>query len=92
VVARELTKVHEEVRAGTLEDLAVYYREHEPRGELTVVVAGQTEPPPPETPAVAHARATELLAAGISRRDVVRRLMEEFAVSRNEAYRLVTEL
>jgi len=39
VLARELTKVHEEVRRGTLDDLARYYREEATRGEVTVVVA-----------------------------------------------------
>jgi 16S rRNA (cytidine1402-2'-O)-methyltransferase len=92
VVARELTKRYEEVRAGTLGELAVYYQSHEPRGELTVVVAGRTDRAPAPTPADARARAAELLAAGTSRRDVVRRVMEEFALPRNEAYRLVTEL
>jgi len=91
-VARELTKLHEEVRAGTLGELAVYYEAHEPRGELTVVVAGQSDPAPAPTPPDARERAAVLLAAGTSRRDVVRRLVEEFALPRNEAYRLVTEL
>ena len=39
VVARELTKLHEEFRVGTLEELANYYSTTEPKGEITVVVA-----------------------------------------------------
>src|SRR5881628_2935344 len=39
-VARELTKVFEETRAGTLAELAGYYAAAPPRGEVTVVVAG----------------------------------------------------
>src|SRR5207249_5180746 len=35
-VARELTKVFEETRAGTLEELAGYYAAAPPRGEVTV--------------------------------------------------------
>jgi 16S rRNA (cytidine1402-2'-O)-methyltransferase len=91
-VTRELTKLHEEVRAGTLGELAVYYQSHEPRGELTVVVAGRPAAAPAPTPPDARRRAAELLATGTSRRDTVRRLVEEFALPRNEAYRLVTEL
>ncbi|NIP82947.1 MAG: rRNA (cytidine-2'-O-)-methyltransferase, partial [Gemmatimonadetes bacterium] len=37
-VARELTKVHEEFVRGTLAEVAAYYRERPPRGEVTVVV------------------------------------------------------
>ncbi len=39
-VARELTKVHEEVRLGTAADLSRHYQEHPPRGEITLLVEG----------------------------------------------------
>lgn len=42
-VAREISKVHEEHRRGTLEEVAAWYREHEPKGEIVVVVAGCEE-------------------------------------------------
>ena len=47
VVARELTKRHEELRTATLGDLARHYAEEEPRGEIVVCIA-----PAPETEAV----------------------------------------
>ena len=39
-VAREISKIHEEHRRGTLAEVAAWYREHEPRGEIVIVVAG----------------------------------------------------
>ena len=39
-VAREISKVHEEHRRGTLEEVAAWFREHEPKGEIVLVVAG----------------------------------------------------
>ena len=39
-VAREISKVHEEHRRGTLSEVAAWYREHEPKGEIVIVVAG----------------------------------------------------
>lgn len=39
-VSRELTKIHEETIGGTLQSLALHYREHEPRGEIVIVIAG----------------------------------------------------
>lgn len=39
-VARELTKVHEEVRVANAAELASHYRDHPPRGEVTLVVEG----------------------------------------------------
>ena len=39
-VAREISKVHEEHRRGTLEEVADWFRAHEPKGEIVLVVAG----------------------------------------------------
>ena len=93
-VARELTKVHEELEAGNLERLAGYYREHPPRGEVTVVVAGR--PSGAEEPLVDETtlreRASALLSEGLSRRDAAGRLAGEFPIGKREAYRIVTSL
>jgi 16S rRNA (cytidine1402-2'-O)-methyltransferase len=93
VVARELTKMHEEFRAGTLVELADYYSEFPPRGELTIVVEGTGTPAAsPDRTDEAMERASELLAEGMSRREVARLLAETHGLSRNDAYRLVMEL
>jgi 16S rRNA (cytidine1402-2'-O)-methyltransferase len=93
VVARELTKLHEEFRLGTLDELTGYYSEHPPRGELTIVLEGTGTPAdPPDRTADAVQQATLLLAEGLTRREVVRRLSETLGLSRNDAYRLVMEL
>ncbi|MCQ2142420.1 MAG: 16S rRNA (cytidine(1402)-2'-O)-methyltransferase [Bacteroidales bacterium] len=39
-VAREISKLHEEHRRGTLAEVAEWFREHEPKGEIVMVVAG----------------------------------------------------
>lgn len=39
-VSREISKVHEECRRGTLQELYGYYAAHEPKGEIVIVVAG----------------------------------------------------
>jgi 16S rRNA (cytidine1402-2'-O)-methyltransferase len=93
LVARELTKLHEELRAGTLAELADYYSEVPPRGELTIVVEGTGSPAPaPDRTLDATEEATALLAEGLTRREVVRRLIETMGMSRNDAYRLVMGL
>ena len=40
-VAREISKVHEEHRRGTLAEVAAWYRAHEPKGEIVIIVAGK---------------------------------------------------
>jgi 16S rRNA (cytidine1402-2'-O)-methyltransferase len=93
VVARELTKLHEEFRMGTVEELAQYYSESPPRGELTIVLEGTSTPvEPPDRTEDAREHASLLLAEGLTRREVVRRLSETLGLSRNDAYRLVMEL
>ncbi len=91
-VARELTKLHEETRDGTLSELAGYYRDTAPRGEVTVMIAGTGTPPHDPPPPDPEARARAWLAEGLSRRDVADRLAAETGISRNTAYRLVNEL
>ena len=42
-VAREISKVHEEHRRGTLAEAIQWFGEHEPKGEIVIVVAGAPE-------------------------------------------------
>lgn len=93
VVARELTKMHEEIRRGSIAELVDFYTDNPPRGELTVILQGTglpLEQPDRTEDAVEHA--SSLLAEGLSRKEVVRRLTESLGLPRNEAYKLVMEL
>jgi 16S rRNA (cytidine1402-2'-O)-methyltransferase len=93
VVARELTKIHEDIRSGPIGELADYYATVPPRGELTIVLQGTGTPlAPPDRTDDAVEQATSLLADGLTRREVVRRLTESLGLPRNEAYKLVMEL
>lgn len=40
-VCRELTKIYEETRKGTLTELAAHYEKHPPKGEIVIVIAGK---------------------------------------------------
>lgn len=91
-VSRELTKLFEETRAGTLMQLAGYYAEAPARGEVTVVVAGTGKPAREERPPDPEERARALLAQGMTRKDAADRLAAETGITRNTAYRLVNEL
>ena len=92
-IGRELTKLHEEIVAGTLADMAGYYTKSEPRGEFTVVLEGTGQPAAaPDRSAEAVELARRLLADGHSRREVAQQLAAELGLARNAAYRLVTGL
>ena len=91
VVARELTKLHEEFRVGTVGKLAVEFSGGpEVRGECTIVLEGSALPPERADPDRVRNAARRLLAAGLARREVIELMTELFGVSRNDAYRIVT--
>ena len=84
-VARELTKLHEEIRRGRLADLAAHYREAgPPRGEVVIVIG------PPEPTAPDHATVDNRLRAALAdlgMRDAAARVAAETGLSRSELYR-----
>jgi len=90
VLAREMTKVHEEFRAGTLGELATGVGSGESlKGECTVVVAGRPRAGPPDDAPRLGMVAQRLLAAGVPKREVTSLLVELFGASRNAAYQTV---
>ncbi len=90
VVARELTKMHEELVRGTLAELVA--KERTWRGEITVVLGGQESNAADGLNAeqLDH-RIDELLGEGMRPRDVAKALALETELSASEVYRRVTE-
>ena len=84
-VARELTKLFEEVRRGSLPDLADYYRRAgPPKGEVTIVVAPPLAPPPP-----ADAEVDRLLGEALesmSPRDAATEIAKATGMPRRQLY------
>jgi 16S rRNA (cytidine1402-2'-O)-methyltransferase len=94
-VARELTKVHEEIRRGTVGALVQYYEAHPPRGEVTVVVGGAPRGEPAAAAAAPdEAEARELAAAlradGGAPGAIAKELAQRLGISRRDAYRLLS--
>jgi 16S rRNA (cytidine1402-2'-O)-methyltransferase len=89
-LARELTKTYEEVLRRPLGELARWAAEGEPRGEITLVVAGApavAPEPPGEDELRAAVAARE--AAGESRRDAVTAVATEYDLRRRDVYAVV---
>jgi 16S rRNA (cytidine1402-2'-O)-methyltransferase len=89
-ICRELTKTYEEIRRGTLAELAAGAAENEPRGEITLVVGG--------APAVAaeapsddelRAEVAEREAAGESRRDAIQAVATGHGLKKRDVYNIV---
>lgn len=88
VLLRELTKVHEEVRAGTLGTLGQWATAATPRGEVTLVIAGAP------AGSASEADASELLRSlrrsGLSASQAAREAATITGLPRSELYRLVS--
>ena len=84
VVARELTKAFEEIWPGTLGEAAAHWEHRELRGEFTLVIGGANRVEIALDDAAAEAR--ELISAGVTMKDAVRRISGARGVSRRELY------
>jgi 16S rRNA (cytidine1402-2'-O)-methyltransferase len=85
VVCRELTKTHEEIRRGTLTELAAWAR-GDPLGEITLVVEGAPARPAPRPVAEAVALVAERELAGAPRKDAIAAVARESGLRRREVY------
>ena len=86
-VAREMTKLHEDVVRGTVADAALHFDDSEPRGEFVIVIEGR--PVERSTPSD-----DELVAAlqrsidgGRSKRDAVVEVTQETGEPKRRVYR-----
>ncbi|MFA5951422.1 MAG: 16S rRNA (cytidine(1402)-2'-O)-methyltransferase [Hyphomicrobium sp.] len=85
VVARELTKLHEDVRRGTLDELATYYGETEPRGEVVIVIGPPVEE---DLSDAAICAMLEPALAEMSVRDAARAVAERLKAPKARVYDL----
>lgn len=87
---RELTKLHEQVVRGPLEEVRARLGEQGPRGELTLVVGGVPAGATPQPrPADLAAEVATLVEGGASTRDAVSAVAEATGAPRRSVYQAV---
>jgi 16S rRNA (cytidine1402-2'-O)-methyltransferase len=96
VVARELTKMHEEIARGRLSELAERFSSAESaRGEMVLIIDRaviQNEGEPDKAEVSVAALVTQLESEGLDHRAALKKAARELGLSRDEAYRrLVAE-
>jgi 16S rRNA (cytidine1402-2'-O)-methyltransferase len=84
-VARELTKLHEEVWRGTLDEACAWAAEHPPRGEIVIVLDG-APPPSAADDAQVEAAVRRRLEHGDTPRDAAALVAAELSVPKRRAY------
>lgn len=89
VVARELTKLHEQIARGPLSELALQFGSVPVKGEIVLAIDGtkfemNDEPVSDQT---LGKRVAELEAAGVESRKALKAAAKEFGLNKSEAYR-----
>jgi 16S rRNA (cytidine1402-2'-O)-methyltransferase len=85
-VCRELTKTYEEVRRGTLAELAQWAAENQVRGEITVVLGGAVKATVAVDPADLTAEVAALVADGVDRKAAIRQVATRHGLPKREVY------
>lgn len=88
VLARELTKLHEQFWRGTLFEANEYYKSHEPQGEFTIVVSGYETIEPMLSESALKAELQQLMRQGLSRSQASRQLAQQTTLPRRQIYQL----
>lgn len=87
VIARELTKLHEEYLRGTVAELSNHFEEVEPRGEMVVLIGGFEKPVAEERSLADLANEIdELVAAGQSKKDAIASVAKSSQMKKSELY------
>ena len=92
-LARELTKLHEEVVKTTLGEAVEYYESNNPRGEYVLVMAGaspeENRSPAPTLDEAAE-RARALMESGMSASAAAKQAAQNTPFGKSQIYRLLT--
>ena len=91
VLARELTKLHEEIWRGTLQDANMLVAATEPRGEYVIIIEPAKPPAPPTDEELLAAIRAEI-TKGVSRKDSAARVSARFGVAKRHVYELALQV
>ena len=91
-IARELTKLHEEIFRGNLSQAIQYFTDHTPRGEFTLVVAGMKEDPQKWE----HEQLCEAIRSALQNdlppAKIAQQISSQSGWRRRQVYKLITEI
>ena len=90
-VARELTKLHEEVKRGLLSEVITYYEEYSPRGEITVIVEGFKKEGSPDLDEICN-EVIQLVGQGIEKKEALSQKAREYGVKKSDLYNRIVHM
>ncbi len=90
VIARELTKLHEEFVRGSLSELAVKFSDANIKGEIVLLIDRERSLNfSVKHPGSLQDRVSEMESEGLDRKAALKKAAKEFGMSRSEAYRIL---
>jgi 16S rRNA (cytidine1402-2'-O)-methyltransferase len=92
-VARELTKLHEQFIRGAVSEIIAHFEANEPRGEMTLVIAGSREDNLGAAQSISVSEEVGRLESerGLSRIEAIKQVARSRGLSKREAYQLLLD-
>ena len=92
-IARELTKLHEQFIRGAVSEIIAHFDANEPRGEMTLVIAGNRDDNLTPAESISITQQVEWLTRerGLTRNDAIKQAARSRGLSKREAYQLLLD-
>jgi 16S rRNA (cytidine1402-2'-O)-methyltransferase len=90
VLAREVTKVHEEFLRGTVREAITESERRRLKGEITLIVSGAPEPEPPPLESL-EAEIQNLRRDGLRIKEIAQLLGEKYGLPKRDVYRIALQ-
>jgi len=86
-VVRELTKLHQEVRQGSLAEVQSHYRVNPPRGEICLLLPGYAEPAEPVDMEKIVQETAALISQGVDKKEAFKMKARQYNVKKSTIYK-----
>jgi 16S rRNA (cytidine1402-2'-O)-methyltransferase len=86
-VVRELTKLHQEVRQGSIDEVYNYYQANPPRGEICLLLPGYAEPAEPVDMERIVQETAALISQGVDKKEAFKTKAREYNVKKSTIYK-----
>lgn len=90
-VAREMTKLHEEFLRGSLDELVRLLAASTVKGEIVLVISGQSNDPESAGKDEIIARLEELESSGMEKKEAIKLAAKEFGMTKSDLYMIDVE-
>ena len=87
VIAREVTKIHEEFLRGRADQLLEHVRAHPPQGEITLLIAKAEDMDQPQQASVAERVRQMIASESLDEKSALKKVAKELGLSKSDVYR-----